>query len=92
MQESEEGLQAVEEIGTPQDDQRSRSQKTWNVGAEPPTEDHPWAGAISLSLSPMHMCIEDMQVDLHVDPKQMEQGRPQKLSPVCGICSPSQAA
>jgi hypothetical protein len=41
---------------------------------------------------PPHSYIENVQLDIHVDPKQLELGLSQKLLPVCGICSSCWAA
>ena len=88
MEEYGEGLQAPKEIGIPQED--NQSQLTWTLGlseTEPPTKEHTQA-----ELRPLHTNVADVQLGLHVGPKQLEQGLSQKLLPIRGICSSSSSS
>ena len=63
-------MQVPKKIGTPQEDQQS--QQIWTLElseTEPPTKEHTWAG-------PRLACtyVADVQLGLHVGPKQLEQG------------------
>ena len=49
-----------------------------------PTKEHAETGP-----RPSHSCVADVQLGLHVDPKQLEQWLWQKLLPAHGICSSS---
>ena len=50
---------------------------------------HHWKNIDWLNLVDFHTYVVDVQLGLHVGPKQLEQKLSQKLFSVCGICSSS---
>ena len=76
-------ISGPKKIGTRQEDYQSTNLDP----CEPPTKEHTQAGP-----RPPHTHIADVQLGLHVGPKQLEWGLPQKLSHVHGTWSTSWAA
>lgn len=79
----------LNEIVIPQEDQQT--QLSWTLGAL-----RVWSPnqRVYLNYISRHPCmyITDVQVGLHVGPKQMEWRQSKKLLPVCGICYSSCSA
>ena len=80
MEEWEEGLQVLKGIETPQEDQQSQIisgvPRVWT------TDQRTYRARLRLP----HKYVADVQLGLHVGPKQLEQGLFQKLLPLFEIC------
>jgi hypothetical protein len=87
MEEEEEGLWALKGIREDQPGKDQQTQLTWTLGTLRVRTTN--QRTYRAGPRPPHTYVADVQLGLHMDPEQLEQGLSLKLLPVHGICSSS---